>query len=165
MALPIRVLCPGSFDPVTLGHLDIIGRAVAMFGDVLVGVGNNSRKNYLFSLDERVGLVREAVVGLPSVQVEPITGLLTQFCADRQIKAVVKGLRFGADFDFELQMAHMNHGISGLETILLPAAAEHVTLSSTMLREVARYGGDVDRYVPAGVRAAIRRKQAAGDLA
>lgn len=165
MALPTRVLCPGSFDPVTLGHLDIIGRAVALFGDVLVGVGNNSQKNYLFSLDERVDLVREAVVGLPSVQVEPITGLLTQFCADRHINAVVKGLRFGADFDFELQMAHMNHGLSGLETILLPAAAEHVTLSSTMLREVARYGGDVDRYVPAAVRAAIRRKQAAGDLA
>ncbi|MDO4784762.1 MAG: pantetheine-phosphate adenylyltransferase, partial [Propionibacteriaceae bacterium] len=142
-----------------------ISRAVALFGDVLVGVGNNGQKKYLFDLNERVELVREAVQGLPSVQVEPITGLLAEFCADRKIKAVVKGLRFGADFDFELQMAHMNHGLSGLETILLPAAAEHVTLSSTMLREVARYGGDVDKYVPAGVRAAIRAKQLSGDLA
>ena len=121
MAFPMRVLCPGSFDPITLGHLDIIWRSVALFGDVLVGVGNNSQKDYLFNLEERVEFVRSAVVGMPSVQVEPITGLLAQFCADRQIKAVVKGLRFGADFDFELQMAHMNHGLSGLETVLLPA--------------------------------------------
>lgn len=155
-----RVLCPGSFDPITLGHLDIIGRAVALFGDVLVGVGNNSAKKYLFDLTERVDLVRAAVVGLPSVQVEPITGLLTEFCAERGIQTVVKGLRFGADFDFELQMAHMNNGLSGLETVLLPAAQDHVTLSSTMLREVVRYGGSVDRYVPHGVRAAVARKQA-----
>lgn len=159
MTLPTRVLCPGSFDPVTLGHLDIIGRAVALFGEVLVGVGNNGSKRYLFDVGERVELVRAAVVGLPSVQVEPIDGLLAQFCADRGISTVVKGLRFGADFDFELQMAHMNAGLSGIETVLLPAAQEHVTLSSTMLREVVRYGGDVDRYVPAGVRQAIRAKQ------
>lgn len=157
MTLPTRVLCPGSFDPVTLGHLDIIGRAVNLFGDVLVGVGNNGQKRYLFDLDERVELVRASVVGWPTVQVEPIEGLLADFADERGITAVVKGLRFGADFDFELQMAHMNHSLSGLETVLLPAAAEHVTLSSTMLREVIRYGGDVDRYVPAPVRDAIRR--------
>lgn len=153
-----RVLCPGSFDPITLGHLDVINRAVALFGDVLVGVGNNSSKNYMFSIEERVELARAAVIGLPSVQVEPITGLLTEFCDERGIGTVVKGIRFGADFDFELQMAHMNHGLSGLETVLLPAAAEHVTLSSTMLREVVRYGGNVDRYVPQGVRDAILTK-------
>lgn len=159
MQYPTRVLCPGSFDPITLGHLDIINRALALFGEVLVGVGNNSTKRYLFNLDERVELTREAVGQLAGVRVEPIDGLLAQFCADRGISAVVKGLRFGADFDFELQMAHMNNGINGLETVLLPAAQQHVTLSSTMLREVVRYGGDVDRYVTPGVAEAIRTKQ------
>lgn len=158
MAFDKRVLCPGSFDPITNGHLDVIGRAVALFGDVLVGVGNNSAKNYMFSLEERVELVKAAVVGMPSVQVEPIEGLLSQFCDDRGIGVAVKGLRFGSDFDFELQMAHMNHGLSGLETVLLPASSDYVTLSSTMLREVVRYGGAIDRYVPAVVRDAVEAK-------
>lgn len=148
------VLCPGSFDPITLGHIDIITRARDLFGAVLVGVGRNDQKKYLFG-DERIGLVRGAVADIEGVEVAEIDGLLVDFCAERGITAVVKGLRFGADFDFELQMAHMNHAMSGLETVLLPAAAEHVTLSSTILRTVMKLEGDVTRYVPDNVARAI----------
>ena len=144
------VLCPGSFDPITVGHIDIITRARDLFGNVLVGVGRNNQKNYLFG-DQRIDLVRESLEGMDGVEVSPIEGLLVDFCRDNGIHAVIKGLRFGADFDFELQMAHMNHGLTGLETVLLPAAAQHVTLSSTILREVMKLGGDVTPYVPAAV--------------
>ncbi len=151
----MTVLCPGSFDPITLGHLDIITRARDLFGQVLVGVGRNSTKNYLFGA-ERIDLVRAAVADMPGVAVEAIDGLLVDFCAERGITTVVKGLRFGADFDFELQMAHMNRDLGPIETVLLPAAAEHVTLSSTMLREVIRLGGDVSAYVPEAVAAKLK---------
>ncbi|RMB59795.1 pantetheine-phosphate adenylyltransferase [Tessaracoccus antarcticus] len=149
------VLCPGSFDPITVGHIDIIRRARELFGNVLVGVGRNNQKQYLFG-DQRIDLVREALDGMDGVDVAPIEGLLVDFCRDNGITTVIKGLRFGADFDFELQMAHMNRGLTGLETVLLPAAAEHVTLSSTILREVMKLGGDVDKYVPDNVARAIR---------
>ena len=154
------VLCPGSFDPITVGHIDIITRARDLFGNVLVGVGRNNQKSYLFG-DQRIALVREALQGLEGVEVSPIEGLLVDFCREQGITAVIKGLRFGADFDFELQMAHMNRGLTGLETVLLPAAAEHVTLSSTILREVMKLGGDVSRYVPACVAREmnVRRSQ------
>ncbi|MGO1384366.1 MAG: pantetheine-phosphate adenylyltransferase [Arachnia sp.] len=154
------VLCPGSFDPITVGHIDIITRARDLFENVLVGVGRNNQKNYLFG-DQRLSLAREALAGMDGVTVAPIEGLLVDFCREQGIAAVIKGLRFGADFDFELQMAHMNQGLTGLETVLLPAAAEHVTLSSTILREVMKLGGDVSRYVPKCVAEAIelRRNQ------
>ena len=157
------VLCPGSFDPITVGHLDIITRARDLFGRVLVGVGRNNQKSYLFG-DQRIELVRGALSDMDGVEVEPIEGLLVDFCRDHGISAVIKGLRFGADFDFELQMAHMNRGLTGLETVLLPASAEHVTLSSTILREVMKLGGDVDRYVPANVARAVAQRRATGDL-
>lgn len=149
-----KVLCPGSFDPVTNGHVDIIRRARDVFGEVLVGVGVNQQKNYLFG-EQRVELVRRAVEDLDGVAVAEMDGLLVDFCRDRGITTVVKGLRFGADFDFELQMAHMNHGLSGLETVLLPASADHVTLSSTLVRSVLQFGGDVSQYVPVPVVEAI----------
>ncbi|MEO7587525.1 MAG: pantetheine-phosphate adenylyltransferase [Arachnia sp.] len=152
------VLCPGSFDPITVGHIDIIRRARELFGNVLVGVGRNNQKQYLFG-DERIDLVRGALEGMDGVDVAPIEGLLVDFCRDNGITTVIKGLRFGADFDFELQMAHMNRGLTGLETVLLPAAAEHVTLSSTILREVMKLGGNVDRYVPDNVARAIRERR------
>lgn len=155
-AQPVRrVLCPGSFDPITLGHVDIIGRAQRMFGEVIVGVGRNNQKSYLFDLEQRVELVRASVEHLEGVEVEPMTGLLVEFASSHGIDTVVKGLRFGADFDFELQMAHMNMSLTGLETVLLPASAKHVTLSSTILREVAKYGGDVSGYVTPPVQRAI----------
>lgn len=153
-----KVLCPGSFDPITVGHMDIITRARDLFGSVVVGVGRNNQKNYLFG-DQRIDLVREAVEGMAGVDVAPIVGLLVDFCRENGIAAVVKGQRFGSDFDFELQMAHMNKGLTGLETVLLPAAAEHVTLSSTILREVMKLGGDVTRYVPPCVARAVEERR------
>ena len=131
-----KVLCPGSFDPITNGHLNIITRARDLFGEVLVAVGCNSLKaGYLFG-EQRIGLVREATAHLDGVTVEEMDGLLVDFAREHGITTVVKGLRFGADFDFELQLANMNHSLTGLETVLLPAAAQHVTLSSTITREV-----------------------------
>ncbi|HJE50809.1 MAG TPA: pantetheine-phosphate adenylyltransferase [Tessaracoccus flavescens] len=155
----MKVLCPGSFDPITVGHLDIIRRAHALFGEVVVAIGNNSTKQYMFSFDERVELVKGATADLDNITVEAMEGLLVDFCNDRGIPAVVKGLRFGADFDFELQMAHMNEEMGGIETVLLPAARDHVTLSSTIIRQVVRLGGDVARYVPDNVLAAIKERQ------
>ena len=156
----MKVLCPGSFDPITVGHLDVVRRAHALFGEVVVAIGNNSTKSYLFSFEERVALVEGATAGLGGITVEAMDGLLVDFCRQRGIPAVVKGLRFGSDFDFEVQMAHMNRGLSGLETILLPAAREHLTLSSTILREVIKLGGDVTPYVPTNVAEAVARLRA-----
>ncbi len=148
------VLCPGSFDPITNGHVDIITRARDVFGEVLVGVGRNTLKAaYLFG-DRRLDLVREATAHLAGVTAEPMEGLLVDFAKERGITTVVKGLRFGTDFDFELQLAHMNHSLTGLETVLLPASAPHVSLSSTIVREVIKFGGDVSPHVPPCVAAA-----------
>lgn len=154
----MKVLCPGSFDPITVGHLDIIQRAHALFGEVVVAIGNNSTKKYLFSFDERVALVEGATSELGGITVEAMDGLLVDFCRERGIGAVVKGLRFGADFDFELQQAHMNYDMGALDTVLLPAARDHVTLSSTIIRQVHNLGGDVSAYVPANVAAALAAK-------
>lgn len=157
-----KVVCAGSFDPITLGHVDVVERAHALFGEVVVAVGRNSSKSYVFTYDERMDLVRGALAHLDGVTVEPLSGLLVDFAKQHGAVAIVKGLRFGADFDFELQQAHMNHSLTGIETVLLPASKEYVTLSSTILREVFRLGGDVADYVPANVLEAIRRKQAEG---
>lgn len=151
----MKVLCPGSFDPITVGHLDVVRRAHALFGEVVVAIGNNSTKSYLFDFDERVDLVKGATSDLDGITVEAMDGLLVDFCRQRGIPSVVKGLRFGADFDFELQMAHMNQEMGDIETVLLPAAREHVTLSSTIIRQVVRLGGDVSRYVPPNVQEAL----------
>ena len=160
----MRAVCPGSFDPVTHGHLDVIRRAAALFDEVIVAVGRNSAKRYLFDTDERVSLVSEAVAELPGVRVEVLSGLLVDFCRDRDAGHVVKGLRFASDFDFELQMAHMNEEMGGIETVLLPAARDHVTLSSTIIRQVVRLGGDVSPYVPANVAVALAEKFPRGDV-
>lgn len=143
-----RAICPGSFDPVTFGHLDIIERTSSLFDDVVVGVGRNSAKNYLFDTEQRVALLRD-VLGLSSrVTVMPLDGLLVDFCSRQQIDVIVKGLRFASDFEFELQMAQMNHELSGIETVCLPTSARWAHISSSMVREVARLGGDVSAFVP-----------------
>ena len=154
----MRAVCPGSFDPITHGHLDVINRAATLFGEVIVAVGRNSAKKYLFDTDERVELARAAVADIPGVQVEVLSGLLVDFCRDQGAEVVVKGLRFASDFDFELQMAHMNEEMGGIETVRLPAARDHVTLSSTIIRQVVRLGGDVSPYVPAYVAVALAEK-------
>ena len=156
----MTVVCPGSFDPVTHGHFDIIVRAVRTFGDVIVAVGQNLGKNYLFTLDERVALMKQATSGMDGVTVRPMDGLLVDFCHAHDARVVVKGVRFAADFDVELQMAHLNAALGEIETVLLPASPQWGTLSSTFVRDIARHGGDVSRFVPAAVAEQIRWKTA-----
>jgi len=151
-------VCPGSFDPVTYGHLDVIERATRLFGEVVVAVGDNHGKQYLIARDERVGLIARATAGMPGVGVQAMTGLLADFCRRVGATIIVKGVRFASDFDYELQMAHVNGAIGGVETVLLPASREWGTISSTFVRDVARHGGDVSAFVPAEVAAALRRK-------
>lgn len=153
------VICAGSYDPITLGHVDVIERAQKLFGHVVVALGNNSQKKYAFDYEERFSLVEQSLAHLEGITVERLSGLLVDFAKDRDAVAIVKGLRFGADFDFELQQAHMNQSLTGIETVLLPASRDYVTLSSTILREVFRLGGDVSQYVPDVVNEAIKKKQ------
>jgi pantetheine-phosphate adenylyltransferase len=154
----MRAICPGSFDPVTFGHLDIVRRAASLFDEVIVAVGRNSTKRCLFDPDERVAMLTDACVDLAGVRVLTIGGLLVDFCAAHDVDVIVKGLRFAADFDFELQMAQMNFALSGIETVMLPTSARWAHLSSTMIREVASLGGDVSQFVPEPVAARIRAK-------
>ena len=151
----MRAICPGSFDPVTHGHLAFVERTARMFDEVVVAVGRNSAKNYLFSPDERVEMVASAVAPWPTVRVLPLEGLLVDFCRAHGIDVIVKGLRYASDFEFELQMAQMNFALSGIETVMLPTSARWAHLSSTMIREVARYGGDVRQFVTDDVAARI----------
>ncbi len=151
-------ICPGSFDPVTHGHLDVIGRASSLFDEVIVAVGRNSAKNYLFTLEERLDLMRQVTGEWPNVTVEALDGLLVDFARAKGAGVLVKGLRFASDFDFELQMAHINAVVGSVETVMLPASSQWATLSSTMIREVASYGGDVAAFVPDVVARQIRRK-------
>ena len=146
-----RALCPGSFDPVTNGHIDIIGRAAALFDEVVVAVGTNSSKNRLFSVEERLGMLGEAVSGHDNVVVDTFQGLLTDFCGERGIIAIVKGLRAVSDFDYELQMAQMNSSLADVETVFVPTSPEYSFLASSLVKEVAGFGGDVSKLVPAHV--------------
>jgi len=157
----VRAVVPGSFDPITRGHLDLIERAANIFDHVIVAVGRNTSKNYLFSLDERLALATDALAGVPGVTVERLDGLLTAFCAARGAAVIVKGVRFGSDFDYELQMSQLNHALSGVETMLLPAGQAYGTISSTLLREVAANGGDIGPFVTPAVNIAIQAKLAA----
>jgi pantetheine-phosphate adenylyltransferase len=154
----MTAICPGSFDPVTYGHLDVIRRAAALFGDVIVAVGRNSAKNYLFDTGERIELLQAVTADIKGVRVLGLEGLLVHFAALHGASVVVKGLRFASDFDFELQMAHINGIVGGIETVMLPASSAWSTLSSTMIREVASYGGDVSSFVPAIVAERIAAK-------
>ena len=148
-------VCPGSFDPVTNGHLDIVERAASLFDEVVVAVGVNQSKNRLFSADERLSMLRCAVGHLPNVSVEGFTGLLTTFCADHGIHAIVKGLRAVSDFDYELQMAQMNASLADVETVFVPTSPEWSFLASSLVKEVASYGGDVSGLVPDFVNEAL----------
>ena len=141
-------VCPGSFDPVTNGHLDIIARAARIFGDVIVAVGHNSAKSGLFGVEDRVAMVEAATAHLDGVRVLPMTGLVVDFCALHGADVIVKGIRFASDLDYELQMVHVNAELTGIDTVLLPASREWGTISSTMVRDVARNGGDISAFVP-----------------
>ncbi|GAA3625944.1 pantetheine-phosphate adenylyltransferase [Microlunatus ginsengisoli] len=162
-----RAVCPGSFDPVTHGHLDIVNRSAALFDYVVVAVGTNMSKNALFTPDERVEMLNEACAELDGVTVTTFSGLLVDFCAQVEADAIVKGLRFVSDFDYELQMAQMNSQLSGVDTLFLPTAAQWSYVSSSLVREVALLGGDVDQFLPEGIaeRTIARAHERAGRAA
>ncbi|MDQ1496489.1 MAG: pantetheine-phosphate adenylyltransferase [Actinomycetota bacterium] len=143
-----KAVCPGSFDPVTNGHLDIIARASKLYDEVTVGVLVNKTKSGLFTLDERMDMVRETTAGYGNVIVESFDGLLVDFAAARGIPVIVKGLRAVSDFDYELQMAQMNHSLAGVETLFLSTNPLYSFLSSSLVKEVATYGGDVSGLIP-----------------
>ena len=146
-----RAVCPGSFDPVTNGHLDIVGRAAAIYDEVVVAVLVNENKRGLFEIPERIDLLHEVVAQWPNVRVDSFKGLLVDFCRDRDIPVIVKGLRAVSDFDYELQMAQMNHRLAGVETLFMTTNPLYSFLSSSLVKEVAKYGGDVSGLVPDAV--------------
>lgn len=150
-----RAVCPGSFDPVTLGHLDIVERASKVYDEVTVAVLVNKKKSSLFTVEERIDLLREAVEPFGNVKVDSFHGLLVDYCRDRAIPVIVKGLRAISDFDYELQMAQMNHGLAGVETMFMTTNPLYSFLSSSLVKEVATYGGDVSHLVPAAVHSAL----------
>lgn len=146
-----RAVCPGSFDPVTNGHLDILRRASKLFDELVVAIGVNPRKTGLFSVDERKEILVELVADLPTVRVGTFDGLLVDFCRENDVHAIVKGVRAVGDFDYELAMAQMNLRLTGVETLFIPSNPEYSYLSSSLVKEVATYGGDVSGLVPDNV--------------
>lgn len=149
-------LCPGSFDPPTNGHVDVVERAAAVFEHVVVAVVENPSKAPMFSAEERVGLLRASLRHVRNVEVAAFSGLLVDFAESRGVDVIVKGLRAVSDFDYELQMAQMNRSLRGVETLFMPTNPEWSYLSSSLVREVAKLGGSVDELVPPPVAAALK---------
>ena len=147
-----RAVCPGSFDPVTNGHLDIIRRAASIFDELVVATGANASKSRLFDPEERLEMLREVCADLPNVTVMGFTGLIVDFCRQIDAQAIVKGLRGGNDYEYELPMAQMNSHLTHVETVFLPGAVGNAFVSSSLIKEVAKYGGDVSAHVPEAVR-------------
>lgn len=143
-----RAVCPGSFDPVTNGHIDIVSRASALFDEVTVAVLINKSKKSMFTVEERIDMLTEVCAGFPNVAIEAFHGLLVDFCRERDIHAIVKGLRAVSDFDYELQMAQMNSSLAPVETVFVPTSPEYSFLASSLVKEVATFGGDVSPLVP-----------------
>lgn len=154
-----RALTPGTFDPITSGHLDVITRAAQLMDEVIVAVAASSKKGPLFSLDERVELAREATAHLPNVRVEPFSGLLVDFAAQMGANVVVKGLRAITDFEYEFQQTALNYQLDPkLETVFIMSPPEYMYLSSSVVREISSMCGPLDNFVPACVKAALERK-------
>ena len=151
-----RAVCPGSFDPITFGHLDIIARASAHFDHVVIAVLENRTKSSLFSVAERIEMIQETTFHLSNVSVDSWSGLLVDYCKSNSIQAIVKGLRAVSDFDYELQMAQVNLQGSGVETMFMATSPTHSFLSSSLVKELAHYGGDVSTMVPASINAALK---------
>jgi pantetheine-phosphate adenylyltransferase len=153
-----RVVCPGSFDPVTNGHLDIFGRASRLYDEVIVAVLVNESKSGLFPHEERIEMLKAVTADLPNVRIASFQGLLVDFCRDEGVSVVVKGLRAVTDFDYELKMAQMNYGLSGLETLFMPTNPLYSFLSSSLIKDVAKWGGDVSAHVPPLVADRLKAK-------
>ena len=153
-----KAVCPGSFDPITNGHLDVIERASGLFDEVVIAVLVNNSKTGLFTIEERIDMITESVQHLKNVKVDTWSGLLVDYCRAHNIAAIVKGLRAVSDFDYELQMAQMNLQLKGVDTLLMATKPAYSFLSSSLVREIARYGGDVSNLVPSRVLADLSRK-------
>jgi pantetheine-phosphate adenylyltransferase len=153
-----RVVCPGSFDPVTNGHLDIISRAAILYDEVIVAVFPNPSKTALFSVAERLELLREVTSKHSNVLVQQFDGLIVDFCRANEVSAIVKGLRAVSDFDYEMQMAQMNYSQAGVETLFMTTNPLYAFLSSSLVKDFAQYGGDVSGLVPEAVLDALSRR-------
>ena len=156
-----RALTPGTFDPITSGHLDVIARASQLVDEVVVAVADSQKKGPLFTLEERVELVRQATAHLSNVRVEPFKGLLVDFAKELDASVVVKGLRAITDFEYEFQMTAMNYQLSPqLETLFIMSPPQYMYLSSSIVREISKMGGDIQQFVPPCVYEALKRKYA-----
>ena len=157
--MALRAVCPGSFDPITYGHLDIIKRASAHFDEVVVAVFINSTKQSLFSVEERIDLIKETTKDLKNIQVDSWSGLTVEYCKRNQIDVITKGLRAVSDFDYELQQAQVNLQ-AGVDTMFMATDPAHSFLSSSLVKELAKYNGDISSMVPPNVQAALAKKVA-----
>ena len=155
-------VCPGSFDPVTLGHIDVFERAAAQFDQVIVAVLANPGKSGMFSVPERIEMIEEATAHLPNLRVEAGKGLVVDFVRARGLTAIVKGLRTGTDFEYELQMAQMNRHIAGVDTFFVATTPRYSFVSSSLAKEVAGHGGDVSALLPEAVNRRLRAKSPGG---
>jgi len=144
-----RVVSPGSFDPITFGHLDIVERASSIFDEVVIAVMVNQTKKTLFTVEERMEMTKEVTSKFPNVKVDSWSGLLVDYCKKNDISIIVKGLRAVTDFDYELQMSQINLQLQGVETLFISTAPAHSFLSSSLVKEIASHGGDVSSYIPA----------------
>ena len=155
-----RAVCPGSFDPITYGHLDIIERAANQFEHVVVAVLENRTKSTLFTVTERIAMITEVTIKFSNVSVDSWSGLLVDYCKSNSIQAIVKGLRAVTDFDYELQMAQVNLQGSGVETMFMATSPAHSFLSSSLVKELAYYNGDVSTMVPPSINEALKARVA-----
>jgi pantetheine-phosphate adenylyltransferase len=158
--MTVDAVCPGSFDPVTYGHLDVIERAASLFDRLVVACLRNAGKAPMFDVEERLDLLRKVTASIDNVEVVAFEGLLVDFCRAQGIRLVVKGLRAVSDFEYELQMAQMNRSLGGVETLFLTTSPLYSFLSSSLVKEVARFGGDVAEYVPPVVADLLRQRAA-----
>ncbi len=147
-----KAIFPGSFDPITLGHVDIINRGITLFDEVIIAIGENSSKNYMFSLEERIAFIKTTFKDNPKVSVVSYSGLTIDFCKAIGVEFILRGLRNPADFEFEKAIAHTNRHLSTLETVFLLTSAKTSFISSSIVREIIRYDGDYKKLVPDAVR-------------
>ncbi len=147
-----KAVCPGSFDPVTNGHLDVFARASKLADEVIIVVAINKNKSGTFSIEERMEMLREVVAPYPNIRVDSFMGLLVDYCKTNQVQAIVKGLRAVTDFDYELQMAQMNYRLTEIETLFVSTNPIYSYLSSSLIKEVATYGGDINGLLPGTVQ-------------
>jgi pantetheine-phosphate adenylyltransferase len=155
-----RALCPGSFDPVTNGHLDIVGRAAQLYDEVIVAVFVNESKSSMFTVDERRAMLEEATASYGNVRIDSFHGLIVDYCREHDVPVIVKGLRAVSDFDYELQMAQMNRGLAGVDTLFMPTNPEYSFLASSLVKEIAKWGGDVSALVPPHVLKQLHERTA-----